>query len=1516
MNIRFDARRSVDPHSWELLVLSGRTLDSLDMATKALAEQLANKAGEPLSEIASRLHAEQSHSSYRRFIVCQDAAEAAASLWSTDARKVFTYKKKRGRRRVTFMFSGLGDQYVGMGRGLYENEPVFRSTVEKCSAIVREEIGVDICKILYPEEVVESPTRAVGGSFDLRAMLRPETAAGNSIPLKQTKLAQPIGFVLGYAMVEFLRSWGVEPDAVIGHSLGEYIAATIAGVFTLPQALKLVCRRAELIDGLPNGSMIAVALSARELEPLLPAELDIAVINGEAATVAAGPIEAVAEFEGWLHRRDIACRTMQTTHAFHSRMMLPLQDRLTEIVGRIALQVPDIPYVSNVTGTWMTSGDAVDPLYWARHMCSPVRFHEGLQCILGDPEAVIVEIGPGQSLGSFARQHPACMPDSADSILSTIPSGFLKQSDTAFVKTTLGRLWMQGVNLEREGSWIDGDERPRALRDRPLRRLHRDRGLRRSRRKSVSRPLHVGPRTPVEEVLTAIVGDVLRLERVGVHDNFFDLGGHSLLAMRVAARARQAFGIELPLRTLFEAPTITELARRVERLQREGSGLAAVGLIPLERVGPRGLSFAQERLWFLEQLELVGSAYTVAAPLGLSGRVNEAALERAFTAVVARHESLRTRFVDDGGEVVQLVEPPGPFELERMDLGGWPAGERAGEARRLAREMALRPFDLRRGPLLRACLLRLGAEEHVLAVAMHHIVSDGWSMGVLIRDVSAFYAALMHGVEPNLSSLPVQYGDYVIWQRQRLKGEVLERQLAYWSGRLKGAPAALALPTDRPRPAVQSFRGARRSFDIRREVATALAALSRREGATLFMVLLAAFQVLLSRWSGQEDVVVGTPIAGRTEVGLEGLIGLFVNTLALRTDVSGDPSFRALVGRVREGSLEAYAHQEVPFEKVVEAVQPVRDLSRQPLFQAAFALRNMPLEEMELPGLRLEQLESELGTAKFDLSLSMEETAEGLRGTLEYATDLFEGSTIERMAAQFEVLLEGIATAPERRLSELPLLPAAEREQVLVRWNETACDYPGDRCLHELFAAQAARTPDAVAVVHEADQLTYGELDARANQLAHHLRALGVGPEVVVGLCTERSLGMVVGLLGILKAGGAYLPLDPAYPAERLAYVMKDAQVQVLVTQAGVRARVPADTATVVELDADWPLIASRPATVPASGAGPDHLAYVIYTSGSTGRPKGVMIRHQGVVSLLTCEPMRSCLGPHDILLAVTSLSFDIAILELLLPLFVGARVVVAASAVAADGVELDGLFRRSGATVMQATPTSWHLLLDAGWSGEQVRALCGGEAMTRDLANQLRQRQAEVWNLYGPTETTVWSTRAVVRDGESGAVSIGRPLANTQVYVLDEDLSPVPVGVTGELYIGGVGLARGYLNRPGLTAERFVPNPFGIGERLYRTGDLCCWQADGTLAYLGRADHQVKVRGFRIELGEIEAALVEHPGVRQAVTVARQDEPGEKRLVAYLVAQEGWSLGAGEDRKSTRLNSSHAIPSRMPSSA
>jgi amino acid adenylation domain-containing protein len=667
---------------------------------------------------------------------------------------------------------------------------------------------------------------------------------------------------------------------------------------------------------------------------------------------------------------------------------------------------------------------------------------------------------------------------------------------------------------------------------------------------------------------------------------------------------------------------------------------------------------------------------------------------------------------------------------------------------------------------------------------------------------------------------------------------------------------------------------------------------------------------VLSRWSGQGDVVVGTPTAGRTHRATEGLIGLFTNMLALRTDLSGDPPFRELLQRVKEVALGAYAHQDLPFEKLVAALNPVRDMSRQPIFQALFALQNVPQERLELPELTLSRIGGEHVTAKFDLSLYLREADAELRGQFEYVTDLFDASTIERLAGHFSTVLEGIVAAPDARLSELPLLGEAERRQLVTEWNDTAANYPSDKCVHDLFAAQAGLTPDAVALVYEDQELTYGELDRRSNQLAHHLQKLGVGPEVIVGLCVERSPEMVIGLLGILKAGGAYLPLDPSYPAERLAYMVSDAHVPIVVTQAGLEQVLPEHGARVVRLDADWEEICAAPMLAPvSSGTGPDALAYVIYTSGSTGRPKGVMVGHGAVVNFLSSMAQAPGLEPLDTMASVTPLSFDIAGLEIYLPLLHGARVALIPRAVALDGGQLRERLAAVGASVMQATPTTWRLLREAGWQ-EDLKVLCGGEALAVDLAQSLTAGSSRVWNLYGPTETTIWSTAGRLVRG--GPVTIGGPIGNTQAYILDDYLQAVPVGVCGELYIGGIGLARGYAKRPGLTAERFIADPFGSGKRLYRTGDLARWRADGELEYLGRADHQVKVRGYRIELGEIEAALRGDAGIRDCVVVAREDAPGDKRLVAYLV-------GEGEattDTNELRARLQRSLPEYMVPSA
>ncbi|HEV3049034.1 MAG TPA: condensation domain-containing protein, partial [Longimicrobium sp.] len=724
---------------------------------------------------------------------------------------------------------------------------------------------------------------------------------------------------------------------------------------------------------------------------------------------------------------------------------------------------------------------------------------------------------------------------------------------------------------------------------------------------------YVAPRTPMEEVLAGIWAEVLRLERVGVEESFFDLGGHSLLATRVVSRVRELFGVELPLRALFEGPTVAELAVRVEEMRRANLPVLPP-VVPVERRGALPLSFAQERLWFLDRLEPGSAVYNVPVARRLSGALDEAALERALGEIVRRHEALRTVFAEADGSPVQVIAPFGGFALPVEDLSGLGEADREAAVRRRAGEEARRGFDLSAGPLFRAALLRLGAEEHVLLLSMHHIVSDGWSIGVLFRELAALYEAYREGRESPLPELAVQYADYAVWEREQLSGEVLDRQLAYWRERLAGAPELLELPTDHPRPPVQTFRGAAVPVELSLELLVRLQALGRSEGATLYMTLLGAFQVLLSKYAGGADVVVGSPIAGRTRREVEELIGFFVNTLVLRTDLSGDPSFREVLRRAREATLGAYEHQDVPFEKLVAELQPERSLSHAPLFQVMFALQNAGGGGAALAGLEVSGAGAAMEIAKFDLSLELAATPQGLRGALNYSTDLFERGTVERMLDHLARVLEQIAADADVRLSQLELLSEPERALVLEEWNRTEAEYPADGYIHELFEAQAARAPDAVAVEFEGETLSYGALNERANRLAHHLTGVGVGPEVRVGICLERGPEMIVSVLAVLKAGGAYVPLDPAYPAERLAFVMADAAVPVLVTQESLRAALPAgDGVAVVSVDGDGARIAAEGAENPERGVSPDHMAYVIYTSGSTGTPKGVGAEHRGV---------------------------------------------------------------------------------------------------------------------------------------------------------------------------------------------------------------------------------------------------------------------------------------------------------------
>ncbi|XVV07120.1 amino acid adenylation domain-containing protein [Actinosynnema sp. CA-248983] len=873
------------------------------------------------------------------------------------------------------------------------------------------------------------------------------------------------------------------------------------------------------------------------------------------------------------------------------------------------------------------------------------------------------------------------------------------------------------------------------------------------------------------------------------------------------------------------------------------------------------LSFGQQRLWFLEKFSPGGAVYNIPLGLRLRGPLDRAALKHALDAVVARHAALRTTFPDSGGEPVQLVTPTGAVALEEFAL---PDGDRDAAARGFADERGAVGFDLQRGPLFAASLGRFADDDHVLVLNLHHITSDAWSLSVLLRELGAGYAAALDGRAAELPELRLQYPDFAVWQRDRMAGEVAAAHLDYWARHLDGAPELLTLPTDRPRPAVSTYRGALRYGHVPAGTVQALEALARKHGVTLFMVLLAAFAARLGRLAGQDDVVVGTPVAGRSHPDLENLIGFFVNTLALRTSVAGDPTFAELLERTKQSTVDGLAHAELPFERLVEHLRPQRSLGHAPLFQAQLILQNTPPLAIDLRGLAVESITPDPGVSKFDMTVAAEHRGDTLALGVEYSTDLFDEDTIADFTDRLIALLVAAAEHPERRISELDALTGVRRWEVLEGFNATELPLPRATTALDLIDGE----PDAPAV----GPLGYRELGERSDHIAALLQRHGVGRGSLVALHLPRTSDLVAAVLGVWKAGAAYLPLDPGWPPNRLALMLADSGAEVVLTDPALDP-LAFDGMFLTPADA-------TPATPAPTPVHPDDLAYVIYTSGSTGTPKGVEVPHRAVVNLLVSFQQVFGLTAEDRLAAVTTLSFDISVLELLLPLTTGASVVVVPPEVAGDGAALREVL--ADATVLQATPATWRLLVEAGGVPDGVTTrICGGEALPRDLADDLLTGESLLWNVYGPTETTVWSAAGLV-DPSPAPVVIGPPIGNTRLYVLDAGLEPVPPGVVGELHIGGLGVARGYRGRPELTASRFVPDPFATtpGARLYATGDLVRHRADGTLEFLGRADHQVKVRGFRIELGEIETALVDTGEVRQAVVV-----PQDARLVAYLVA-------------------------------
>jgi amino acid adenylation domain-containing protein len=1041
------------------------------------------------------------------------------------------------------------------------------------------------------------------------------------------------------------------------------------------------------------------------------------------------------------------------------------------------------------------------------------------------------------------------------------------------------------------------------------------------------------PQSKTETILAEIWAELLRLDRIGRHDNFFELGGHSLLGIRVITRLVQALRVEVAIRDLFAHPVLADLAQAIE----SAAHVALPPITPAKRSERLPLSFAQQRLWFLAQMEGASDAYNVPFGVYLKGDVDHEALRRTLDRILIRHEALRTTFAFIDGEPVQqlAIAKNSRFLLLEHDLRGHDKAN--AELDRLIGIEAGAAFDLEHGPLIRGRLIRLAEDEHALLITMHHIVSDGWSMGVLVNELSTLYGAFLRGEADPLPELEIQYADYAVWQRQWVEGDILQQQATYWKVALAGAPALLELPLNHPRPAQQNYTGAFAELVLDEQLTAGLRELSLRHGTTLYMTLLAGWAVLLARLSGQQDVVIGSPVANRGRIEIENLIGFFVNTMALRLDLSGSPSVSELLEQTKAQVLGAQQHQDIPFEQVVELVRPVRSLAHSPLFQVMFAWQNATERSLELPGLEVQPIESALHmVAKFDLTLSLQEAGNTIAGGIEYAASLFELATIERYLGYFRTLVEGMVADDTQAVDRLLILSKPERHQVLYEWNETSTEFASDRCVHELFEEQVGRSPEATAVVFEGAELSYAELNRRANRIAHYLRELGVRPDARVAICVERGFEMIVALLGVLKAGGAYVPLDPAYPAERLGFMLEDSDPIALLTQTHLQQLFTglSSNLQVLDLAAAAPPWEDQPETNPhrdSIGLTPEHLAYVIYTSGSTGAPKGVMVQHTNVVRLFTATEGWFNFSADDVWTLFHSCAFDFSVWEIWGALLYGGRLITVPNDIVRSPEDFYHLVCLGKVTVLNQTPGAFRQLIAAQAKSEESHQLrhviFGGEALEvatlKPWYEQNRDPRTRLINMYGITETTVHVTYRPLKRHDierRGGSPIGRRIPDLRIYILDERREPVPVGVAGELYIGGAGVARGYLNRPELTAERFLKDPFTpeTGVRMYRTGDLGRWQADGNIEFLGRNDFQVKIRGFRIELGEIEARLAEHPAVREAVVIAREDTPGDKRLVAYYASLETGDIGdqQGGETQETALGAEQLrahLAARLP---
>lgn len=1490
----------------QVLVLSARTQTALEAAATRLADDLERLPDRPLADVAWTLQTGRTVLPHRLAVTCENAAEGAAVLRAGTP----TRRAEDTDVPVAFLFPGQGAQQIGMLAAAYTHEPGFRAEVDACCDLLAPHLGLDLRTLLYPT---------------------PDTRDEAEARLRQTAITQPALFVIEYALARLWMSWGVTPAALLGHSVGEYVAACLAGLFSRDDALALVAARGRLMQALPPGAMLAVRCGEAALQPYLDDTVTLAAVNAPTSCVAAGPVDAIEQLRARLAERQIASRVLATSHAFHSPMMDAIEADFLQRVADVTRSVPHMTWISNLTGTPVTVDEARDPAYWFRHLRHAVRFSDGLETLLRTRPLVLLEVGPGQTLCGLARQHPARRPEHA--VQASAPNG------DAPVRDALGALWTAGAAVqwdavhggvprrrvslptypfEEERHWIapppasSGDAAPSPV-------------AAEGATEQAPAPRTDTAALPADgwlERVLALLENLSGLTAIDPHTRFFDLGFDSLFLTQTVAEIRTKLGVHVPFRALLE--NLTTPAQLAAHLARQRAEAGETPPAP-ETVGPRlRLSRAQREIWLACQMSPEASrAYHESYTLRLRGRLDVDALRAAITDLVTTHEALRIVIAEDGE--TQEVKPPAPAEVPLTDLSDARAETRDRSLAAVIETEAGAPFDLARGPLARFRLVRAAADDHHLIVTAHHGVCDGWSFDVLLADLGALYTARAEGRTCTLTR--PAFRNHLAWAGAEQARR--DNDARWWEERFTPPPSPLEIPHDRPRPSLRAYAAGTRVRILDAALTEQVKRAAAAEGVTLFVWLMATWQAWLHRASSQEDLVVGFPVAGQMLSGQEQLVGQCANLLPLRCGVGADMTFRALLAEVRTAVLDACAHPHVSFGELVSRLPLARDPGRAPLVSVHLNLDRRP-QALSYLDLAASVRVNPRAAYTFDLGLNVEERDDTLIVHAFHNLALLSPQHVDALLESWQALIASAVRDAGQRLDHLPMMTPAQERRLLLATHGARRATSGRRTLATLFEARADERPDAVAVRVDDRRITYRDLNERANRLAHHLRRRGVACGANVAVLLDAPLAQVVAALAIVKAGAAYVPLDSAAPAERLAFMLTDCHPAGLISTTSHSSRLaafglprtesPGGLETVL-LDADETRIHGESSVNPAPTAEPHDIAYVIYTSGSTGRPKGVEVPHAAAAGFLDAMREAEWLGPSDVVLATCAFTFDVHLADRWLPLVSGVPVVLASRETVTDGVRLVGALEATGATAICTTPGVLRMMLEGGWQRRRrLRIICGGDVMPPELAREVLARADLLWNAYGPTETTVIATAFPVEAPVEGPIPIGRPLANTRIYVLDAAGRPLPPGFVGELCIGGEGLARGYLDRPTLTAERFVPNPLADREtalgltpspRLYRSGDMVRMRPDGNLEFVGRRDFQVKIRGVRIELEEIEAILDTYPEVCSSAVAVHRDEVRGPSLVAFVATP-----APGPSEEALRAHLRRALPDSMIPSA